>query len=862
MQNFIYDITVIIPVYNSEEYLEKSIKSIISQTHPFSKIEIILINDGSEDNSINICKSFSDKYENILLIDKNNAGVSAARNDGMDNARGKYIILLDSDDFLSKKSLHNLFSFFEKHYDEIDLLTYPLYTYKGGKKKLHGRYLYYDKGTNIYDLNEYPHINQATINIMLKNSDTLPRYDTTMALAEDQKFNIMCLANKKKIGFCKSAAYYYRKHGAGISDTKNNPLYCYENIMKYNEFLANTMVENGVCYKYVQSYILSTISWRLKSDQLFPNHIEESDANVSIERLKNILQKVEVSTICDFPHFNNNVKTYLLSLKGCNIDYNFNDKNYSVTCGDIVVEEGQSIPTTIHRFNYLNNKLNVLGFFNTTLFENKKPKLFIKITYLTSSSSTFEVPLRDSTRSLINDNLKLGNIYAFDISLDIKNVKSIELYVEVDNLKYSLDYLFQKKRNNLCYGSKRTFILLNSGIYIRTDNIFTRIYNILTHSHYNPFVIIYKGLNAIYINHNTVWLYSDSKGVIDNAYYQFKHDIKIKDGIKRYYVLQDKLSFFDDKFNTEEKKHLIKYKSLKHKMLFFHSTKLLSSFSNATTYSPFGKSTLKYEDIIKHELIYLQHGILHASLLRMYSKDFSYIDKIVVSSQFEITSLIENYGYSKQDLLDVGMPRFAETISISVPENKIIYAPSWRKYLIGDLVNNSRKEFDDRFLKSTFYLELNKLINDKELNNVLKQNNLTLDIKLHPIFKCYQRLFKIVSKNIELNFDKIKLDNYKIFITDFSSFQFDFVRMQRPIIYFLPDHVEFKAGLHTYRNLDLKYDKAFGKLCLNKNELIDEIKQVINNNYISAQPYKERMENFFIDNITESQNNLYHKLIE
>ena len=122
------------------------------------------------------------------------------------------------------------------------------------------------------------------------------------------------------------------------------------------------------------------------------------------------------------------------------------------------------------------------------------------------------------------------------------------------------------------------------------------------------------------------------------------------------------------------------------------------------------------------------------------------------------------------------------------------------------------------------------------------------DFKLHPIFKEYAYLFKLKDvENVSLNYDKTIVSDYKIFITDFSSFQFDFVKIKRPIIYFLPDMKEFKAGLHSYRNLDLKYEDAFGKLCLDSDELIKEMNKITKNNYKPEKKYIDRMDKFFLE---------------
>ena len=95
--------SIIIPVYNVENYLNQCIDSILIQD--FANFEILLINDGSTDNSLIICKEYELNDERIIVINKENGGASSARNEGIKNAKGNYIIFVDSDDFLESTNL-------------------------------------------------------------------------------------------------------------------------------------------------------------------------------------------------------------------------------------------------------------------------------------------------------------------------------------------------------------------------------------------------------------------------------------------------------------------------------------------------------------------------------------------------------------------------------------------------------------------------------------------------------------------------------------------------------------------------------------------------------------------------------------
>lgn len=111
-------ISIIMPIYNAEKYLNRSIESIMNQT--YNNIEIILVNDGSNDNSLEICTNYQEKDNRIKLINQGNKGVSFARNRGIDEANGDYIMFIDSDDYIEKNMIEDMVAKITK--DDIDLV--------------------------------------------------------------------------------------------------------------------------------------------------------------------------------------------------------------------------------------------------------------------------------------------------------------------------------------------------------------------------------------------------------------------------------------------------------------------------------------------------------------------------------------------------------------------------------------------------------------------------------------------------------------------------------------------------------------------------------------------------------------------
>ena len=117
-------ITVIVPVYNVENYLEKCLDSLINQT--YKNIEIIVINDGSTDNQGEICQEYAQKDNRIVYIEKENGGLSDARNVGLDKMTGSYVTFIDSDDWIEQDYIETLYKKIVEYQADIAVGNYIL----------------------------------------------------------------------------------------------------------------------------------------------------------------------------------------------------------------------------------------------------------------------------------------------------------------------------------------------------------------------------------------------------------------------------------------------------------------------------------------------------------------------------------------------------------------------------------------------------------------------------------------------------------------------------------------------------------------------------------------------------------------
>lgn len=112
-------VSVIVPVYNVEKYLIRCVESLLTQS--YRNLEIILVNDGSQDNSGQICDSFKALDQRVVVVHKMNGGLSSARNAGLDTASGKYVSFIDGDDYITPTMIENMVRLMEEHNCQISI---------------------------------------------------------------------------------------------------------------------------------------------------------------------------------------------------------------------------------------------------------------------------------------------------------------------------------------------------------------------------------------------------------------------------------------------------------------------------------------------------------------------------------------------------------------------------------------------------------------------------------------------------------------------------------------------------------------------------------------------------------------------
>lgn len=266
--------SIIIPVYNVEKYLNQCVDSVLEQD--FTDYEIILVDDGSTDNSPTICDKYAEKYTQIKVIHKTNGGLSDARNFGIKEAQGDYLIFLDSDDFWNGRNIlselhniivernpdmiiHELSSFYDlgkivpRKFKNKDIQNFS-FDFKRDLKKLVDNDVYYATACNKI----------IRTSIVKKNEIEFPKGK----LHEDVAWCVNIIPYIRSYALYSNPFYYYRKERQGSLTIKVKP----KNIIDLIDILSEREIflskyEGGLSYLSYNYYIYLSHINLLKKEQ-------------------------------------------------------------------------------------------------------------------------------------------------------------------------------------------------------------------------------------------------------------------------------------------------------------------------------------------------------------------------------------------------------------------------------------------------------------------------------------------------------------------------------------------------------------------------------------------------------------------
>lgn len=254
-------ISVIVPVYNAEKYLARCLESIINQS--YKNLEIILVDDGSIDESYNICKAYSKKDNRIIVIHKKNGGVSCARNAGLDIAKGRWITFVDADDWIDANYCKNMIKIaIEQKSDYVCCGYKRIYKekielYNFDKKIIEYKPIdFLTKILNVQNGYGFSHMK-----LIKKDCIDNIKFDELLKVGEDAMFNILLLKKVNKVVVLNEPLYFYffneeslvRKFDINYADKY------LQSVEKMKEYILSNYEEKDIIqslYNYIVYHVL------------------------------------------------------------------------------------------------------------------------------------------------------------------------------------------------------------------------------------------------------------------------------------------------------------------------------------------------------------------------------------------------------------------------------------------------------------------------------------------------------------------------------------------------------------------------------------------------------------------------------
>lgn len=898
--------SVVIPVYNVEAYLAETVDSVIGQTIGFKdNIEIILVNDGSPDNSGEICEKYRDMYpDNIKYVVKENGGVSSARNVGFEYATGEYVNFLDSDDVWAPDAFEKAYDFYCRHGEEIDVIASRIQFFDA-KEGWHVLDYKYNRGTRVLDLTKDSDCNHVQLHVtsafVRRSAVKDYRFDEKIKFGEDALFISAVILDKMKYGVIDDCIFMYRKRQDESSATQGQKFkrdyYTVSPRLYYNGMIEESMKRFGTVVPYVQNILAYDIGWRAKTTipdeflqdkELCDGYMQFLRETLSVVDdtvyLRSVVHR-RLGIKCAFYKLKHEGRELVertrfdLPMKSVFVDdvrlYNFNKINHMGCIFNLLEING--------------NTLNVEGVVSRWLLSScPEAKLSFA---LRMGDKVYRPEISDfnfaKEVSIFGDELRY---YLFRQQIDLSDipvggeVKLCAALTVGDELcditarfgKHIPDsFVFEpcfKVQGDYIVTCTENAVTLKRSANLRRESkkLEKAAQRWLKKNELEDFARFRKDvlkLKKKQFRNKKLWLITDRfDKASDNAEAFFRYLSEKKDMDKSIVPVFAISRESEDARKLEALGRVIYFEDEDmYKKYFLCADKIITSSGGEFAVNPLaGAERIYLTDMINSKLVFLQHGIIYNNLSAWLQKHNKNIKLFITSAKGERDSIAGgDYLYTDKEVKLTGLARY--DLLEDRREKKVVVIPTWRTSIKESYNEKTESVYFDGFRETDYFKFYNSLINNERLLSKMREKGYKGLFCLHPIHSKQSVDF---SGNDVFAVNEGFVDYRNVFstsalmVTDYSSVFFDFSYLRKPVIYAQFDREEFYEAQNYEEGYFTHERDGFGPVCYDIDSTVDAMIALLERDCVIEDKYLERIEGFYGFNDKNNCERIYNAIVE
>ena len=809
--------TVVSAVYNVSEYLDEYFTSLVNQTIKFENhIQLVLVDDGSTDNSAEIIKRWQSKYpNNITYVYKTNGGISSARNLGMRYVKTKWVTFIDSDDFVApdyfqlidevissdcetEMVVGNLYYYHDK--TKVASNTHPLkYRFKHRVTKVPVTDM--DNFVNLFVTVTFFKTQHLLDSNLEFDSRIKPHFEDGKYLAD-----YLLYVYKGNVSYVRDAIFFYRKRGDGNStiDTAWLKKEKFYDLLQYGyiALLEEHKHKLGFIPKNIQWTVLMDLSWHVK--ELFNNPGRVRRAGLSEEE----------------------EQRYYSLMRKC---FSYIDSQYIKEFSMIGIWEMQ--------------RNGILG------LKNERPDHY----------TAFIENIDIAKKQILVCYFTVNDVVT---SFTLNGVDTIPQFIKsLQNVVGNMPFIMEKR----CW---LPYISESEILAVEIDGKPTKLS--IWNKHYSQISIgeilsKFHQPSKKYMSDDS-WIIMDRDvQADDNAEHFYRYMMNYHPERECYFALNSD----SHDWNRLEKEgfKLLEFGSHEFEKHLKKASKIISSH-----FDKYIQDYFKDEYEHSKKFVFLQHGVIKDDMsnVLMYKRNMLCM---ITSTSDEYNSIVSNnsrYQLGKKEVVLTGLPRHDLLLKGNKSDSRtILIMPTWRVNIVGEEIGNgNERTLNPRFMDTDYAKNWCNFLHSQELASLVKEYGYKVIFAPHKNVEPYLEQFSVPDYisvwNASASDESIQqlFQVAKFMITDYSSVAFEMGLLGKAVLYYQFDRDSIFSGIHIAQEGYFSYERdGFGPVSKTENELIENLKLLLANGGNVSEPYLSNIKNTFLFRDGKNCERVYESII-